>query len=362
MSRWFLALAPLLALLPPPAGASHPTPSSEDAASSPNVGKVRRSAVRGVSWLVRAQAKDGGWSDGTERTKQSEVAVTAFATLALLRYDRRHSAIPSAVDFVIRSVEEAPPGPGLATPQGTQIQRKLGTYVDTHLAMLLLSEALPTLSEPLRARAAQAIGTAVQKTSQAQSPDGGFDQRGWAPVLSSALAAQGLHSVARAGHAELDRDMLARSDAFQLSQVSFDQATLVARRGANVNLYAAAAALRGNHDTMQRAGELAADARSAALASAARGLALEAVVEDDGGQVLRGYGSLGGEEMLSYAMISDTLVEIDGGLFSPWDDKVSEGLQQAQKADGSWVGHHCITSPVFTTAGAVLTLLAAPKE
>lgn len=34
-------------------------------------------------------------------------------------------------------------------------------------------------------------------------------------------------------------------------------------------------------------------------------------------------------------------------------EKMSELLPKAQNGDGSWSGHHCITSPVFCTAAVV---------
>ena len=62
--------------------------------------------------------------------------------------------------------------------------------------------------------------------------------------------------------------------------------------------------------------------------------------------------------MLSYMMISDSLAADGGERFSDWDDKIGAHLMSIQNGDGSWVGHHCITSPVFVTAGAIATLAA----
>jgi hypothetical protein len=73
---------------------------------------------------------------------------------------------------------------------------------------------------------------------------------------------------------------------------------------------------------------------------------------------MAGYGSIGGEEMLSYMMISDTLAAMGGDEWTAWEGKVGGFLVGTQNADGSWAGHHCITSPVFVTAGAVMTLAA----
>ncbi len=41
-----------------------------------------------------------------------------------------------------------------------------------------------------------------------------------------------------------------------------------------------------------------------------------------------------------------------------WYDKMSGRLSKVQNPDGSWSGHHCITSPVFCTAAVVQTMTA----
>ncbi|CAN5457877.1 hypothetical protein BH11BAC1_BH11BAC1_18720 [soil metagenome] len=39
-----------------------------------------------------------------------------------------------------------------------------------------------------------------------------------------------------------------------------------------------------------------------------------------------------------------------------WYSNISGRLVKIQNDDGSWNGHHCITSPVFCTATALLIL------
>jgi len=39
-----------------------------------------------------------------------------------------------------------------------------------------------------------------------------------------------------------------------------------------------------------------------------------------------------------------------------WYDSMSGRLVNIQNDDGSWSGHHCITSPVFCTAACLLIL------
>ena len=78
--------------------------------------------------------------------------------------------------------------------------------------------------------------------------------------------------------------------------------------------------------------------------------------------MISGFGSMGGEEMLSYMMISDTLAEARGADWEEWQGAIAHHLQATQNGDGSWSGHHCITSTPFVTAAAVMTLGAGEPE
>ncbi len=72
--------------------------------------------------------------------------------------------------------------------------------------------------------------------------------------------------------------------------------------------------------------------------------------------LLSGFGSNGGEEFLSYLMSCESLVITGGKQFQEFHDKMHERLAKVQNSDGSWAGHHCITSPVFCTAAVVQCL------
>jgi hypothetical protein len=49
------------------------------------------------------------------------------------------------------------------------------------------------------------------------------------------------------------------------------------------------------------------------------------------------------------------IIAKDNG-WKKWYDNVSGKLVRTQNQDGSWNGHHCITSPVFCTATSLLIL------
>jgi hypothetical protein len=329
-------------------------------APAPSRGSSER--ARGVAWLVKEQRADGGWSSGNfgtdGRGAASDVATTAWCTLALFRdangSDANRGAIVRGVSLVVDRVMSAPPGPRLDTPTGTQIQYKLGELVDTHLAALLLGEVSGKLDPATNRRVATALDIAAGKVQLAQRADGSFDTNGWAPVLSSSIASQSLEKANALG-VDVDEQVLAKADDYRASTVQ--GGTFDASEGAGVQLYAVAAAARGNSQTAQRTGDGAPKADAKGKAEAATSAALGAVARDDG-RLIAGYGTLGGEEMLSYSMLSDTLAEKGGAEWRAWETKIAAYLQGVQTQDGSWVGSHCVTSAAFTTAGAIVTLTA----
>lgn len=321
---------------------------------------ANQARTRGVTWLKQHQKTDGGWSSGahgsTGAEDASDVATTAFAVLALMRdangTEAHRDAITKGTLFVVKAVETAPSGPRLNTPEGTQIQYKLGQLVDTHMASMMLGEVAGKLDKDTDRRVQNALDKVIGKVMAAQNADGSFDANGWAPVLSSSIASQGLNKAAELGRA-VDEDVLAKADKYNAGlagEGGFD-----ASSGAGVQLYAVASALRGSADTQARGGAVAAAPAEAKRAKDAESRAQAAVVGDSGA-LMAGFGSIGGEEMLSYMMISDTLAEKGGKSWTDWEGRVGQFLVGQQNADGSWTGHHCITSQAFTTAGGVMTL------
>jgi hypothetical protein len=73
-------------------------------------------------------------------------------------------------------------------------------------------------------------------------------------------------------------------------------------------------------------------------------------------EVLSGFGNNGGEEFLSYMMTSESLVATDDKEWDNWHKRMNGLFEKIQNPDGSWSGHHCITSPVFCTAAVIMTL------
>ncbi len=327
------------------------TPMLQQGASTRSVVESREA---GIAWLKTAQAADGGWGAGAFGQAQgatTDAATTAMSVLALVRdggVKGPHKAqIERGVRYLVKAVETGPRNdPRVATPTGTQPQGKLGQLVDTHMTALALAQVAGQLPAELDAQVQVALDTVVGKVQLAQQADGSFDGNGWAPVLSNSMAAMSLVEAKKKG-ADVAPSAIAQADRWQAGLYDEESGSFDASTGAGVNLYSVASSMRLDQQAKERGVGGAGKAEAAARAAVA-GPAAEALIA--------GFGSIGGEEMLSYMMISDTLAEQGGEEWTSWDGKIGDYLASIQGADGSWSGHHCITSRTFVTATALLTL------
>lgn len=308
----------------------------------------------GVAWLKQVQGKDGGWGSGAWGNNSlgvpSDVATTSVTVLALMRdgqgVAKHRQAITQGVGFVLAAVDHAPRNsPLLRTPTGTQPQHKLGPNVDTHLAGLMLGELSGKMDAETNRAILVALDTVVGKIAMASDGNGRFESTGWAPVLSTSVAASALDKAEDLGVA-VAPELLRDADDYQQGNVGTGGA-VAAADGAGVELYAMAGAMRQSTTSARKRGNTEmADSKQA----------MEGRIAGQTDAIIAGFGSIGGEEMLSYMMISDSLAEEGGKQWDNWDQRIGSYLMQIQNADGSWAGHHCITSIPFVTATAVMTL------
>jgi hypothetical protein len=353
---------------------------------------------RGISWLVEAQHKNGGWGGGSHanqsqldpHTIKTDPATTAFAAMALLRTGHTPSrgdhqkTVLRATEYLLGIVESASEeGPKITDITGTQPQAKLGPIVDTSMTAQFLARVLPTIKKKskLHSRTDAALDKCLTKLQASQKADGSWNVGGgWAPVLQSSLSSTALE-LAQANGKKIQRQSLSRARAFQNS--SIDKDTGVAgglRSSAGIELYAFSSAQRANaadassaervvkqakadgkiaqdapvsKQTLQKLGVDKAKAKRWADSVKQKNAQL-ARLDDD--RLLAGFGNNGGEEFLSYLMTSESLVISGGKDWTKWNDKMHSRLTKIQNADGSWNGHHCISSPVFCTAAVVQCL------
>lgn len=366
---------------------------------------ISDSVRKGLGWLLATQLASGGWGQG-ERARQTAVIRTADVTygslplpdpdgeqanvadtcisiLALLRASPSPSegpyaqAIARGVAYVCGEVEASDEESlHVTSVRGTRVQAKIGTYVDTFFASMVLSELKGRSgSEALDGRVARALDKVVDKIERNQQSNGAFEGQGWAPVLSQAMAGKALNRAIQAG-TRVDAETLTKNTGYFMTVAASDAPSA---DSAGVALYSSSAGLAGLQesantgfmrekelkDLMQATedeDELAAARAELDGIFAGRRAQEEAQgamlgrLDDEG--FVSGFGSNGGEEFLSYMNISESLVVRADGAWERWDAAMVANLERVQNQDGSWTGHHCITGRNFCTSAALLTLLA----
>lgn len=375
------------------------TPSTADTprvAVLPEPTPIAEFVSKGIEWLVEAQHEDGGWGAGSHSNQQLrdphavqvDPATTAFTTMALLRaghtpVDGRFQAtVRRALEYLCGVVEVAPDeGPRVTHLEGTQPQSKLGQMIDTMMTVRTLSRALPTIpsDDPLHQRVDQSLDKALDKLEKSQQADGSWGGGTWAGCLQSALGCTALEFAQAAGK-KIDLSLLANAREHQKDNFNLAAGSASAPDSAGVELYAQAGSQRGSAgearaandliDAAKKRGDLAeyadvtvdnlkrigVDAPRAELLADAndRNRGMIGRLQDE--SILAGFGSNGGEEYLSYLLTSESMFLSGGNDWGKWDQLIHTRLAAIQSADGSWTGHHCITSPVFCTAAVVQCL------
>jgi hypothetical protein len=356
---------------------------------------VTASIDRALYWMVRAQGNNGGWGAGSQSRQDildphavnADPATTAMASMALLRSGSTLTSGPykaqlnKAVNYLLESVESSPAQSYTITSlTGTQIQGKLGQNIDVVLTSQFFSNLLETLNNgPIRDRVKAANTICVNKIQKAIGSDGAIAGSGWAGVLQSSFATNALES-AEANGIRIDDQALERSKDFQKNNYDSKSGAVKTDMGAGVVLYSVSGSSRASakearrvSEEMERAkrdGRLAQNAPPSAENLQRIGFAQEdarkystayevyqsAKVQAQRDDVMDGFGSNGGEEFLSYLQTGEGMIIGKDTEWQRWYDNISGRMLKIQNQDGSWNGHHCITSPVFCTATSLLIL------
>jgi hypothetical protein len=345
---------------------------------APKNDAVAGAVGRGAKWLVSVQGKDGGWGqDGGEtsyvrkgehlESNGNDVANTAVAAIALLHATRNpeyRAVLRRALDFVLDHVERSPvEGLAVTDLTGTQIQRKLGPFIDTFLTSKLLAEMDGNMGDAqMNARVRQCLQKCVAKIEKNQLKDGSWNVAGgWAPILGTSMASRTLFIAQQKGVVVSDAAM-AKVDQYtklqQQPQVHIGGSvgavgsgpglaskSAVYAASAGIPLYQDAQALeqltRSDEDRKKNADQIKTITKRFASP-----------------QYIAGFGSIGGEEFFSYLNISDSLHRAGGPEWEKWDGEMKMKLIRLQNDDGTWAGQHCITGRVAVTSAAVLLLQA----
>ena len=352
---------------------------------------------KALAWLAEAQHEDGTWGAGSNSRQQirdphavqGDPATTSFAAMAFLRSGhttkkgKYKDVVRKATEALVKVVENAPEqGPKITQLSGTQPQAKMGQFVDTSLTARFLARILNELPKKskLRKRVDKAIDKCVAKIQASQQKDGSWTGGGWAPVLQSSLAEQALE-IAQAAGKEIDEEVLNRARANQKGNFDDASGKVRADKAAGIELYAFAGAQRATASETWEANDIVEKAKKEGKLPQAAKPTVENLkkvgIRDEKAQqlaksvlqnerqqkrvqndnaLLTGFGNNGGEEFLSYLMTSEALVITGGDAWEKWDEKMHRRLRKIQSNNGSWTGHHCITSPVFCTSAVIQCL------
>ena len=396
---------------------------------------------KGLKWLAERQNTDGGWSqgggwrtggqqggrvEGKEVQDPSDVGNTCMVLLAFYRAGNTPTEgdykehVKKGVKYLCEQVEKAKADDLYVTEvRNTQLQSKIGPYVDTFLTTLVLSELKDRAGEQNKALAA-ALDKTVGKIAKHQKEDGTFaNNAGWAPVLSQGVCNKALGRAKLNGVMVAD-EVLARAGKQSQAAANGPAAPAApsapaaggvvataapagkpgapaasgptefyAARGglgggggvgdAGVPLYSGSQAAGNLQDVLNtvqvdadKARKVVADPkaskeqkteaekvvkRAEELEKDANAARGRVVAQAREARFVAGAGSNGGEEFLSFLNIGEMLVIKSGKDWTDWDGKMQEMLPKAQDKDGSWSGHHCITGKTFCTASALLVLM-----
>lgn len=355
---------------------------------------IQSSIKGGLEWLEKAQHPDGGWGAGFHHNQRemdphrvpADPATTAMVAMSLLRTGSTTQEGPyskqlmQATKFLLNAVESAAPHQPITQLTGTQIQNKLGTNIDLVLTTQYLTNLLDHLTESdeLYENVFIAVNKSVDMVQMKMDNNGKAKGSGWAGVLQSAFANNALESAAAKG-AAVDMKVLEQAQAYQTQNYDYETESVKTRDGAGVMLYSVSGSVRANAKSARKAKELISEAKENGLieeneisfenlkkAGLSKKDALKlntasrvydsAKRKAQDRKVMRGFGNNGGEEFMSFLQTGESLIINDDHSWTEWYEQVAANLTNIQNNDGSWNGHHCITSPVFCTATCLMIL------
>jgi len=348
---------------------------------------------KGMKWLVSVQGKDGGWGqDGGEtsyvrqgerlESNGNDVANTAVAAEALVQAGNTptsglyRQSLTRAVRFVLEHVEQSPvEGLAVTDLKGTQIQRKLGPYIDTFLTSKLLADLDGNMGDAqANARVRQGLEKCVAKVEKSQLKDGSWNiAGGWAPILGTSLASQSLYAANSKG-VRVEQRAMAQVDSYTARTFSPPSAGVAGGVAGGIGSGGGAGVGSGVASVRAMTADVSAASAGVSLYKRAQELeqlsrtpedrkknseqigAIEAQLADP--RFVTGFGSIGGEEFFSYLNISDSLRRAGGPEWERWTRDMKAKILTMQNEDGTWAGHHCITGRVAVTSAAILMLVA----
>lgn len=387
--------------------------------------KLHPLAETGANWLLKTQQADGGWAPyrlgllgigGGNAPAKSDYSTSAMAGLALVRAGanpndgKTKESLRKAIEFVAANVGAEKVGGGLAgatefvDDMGSQPSYKLGPLAGPAHATQFLSRVLPMLKpdDPLREPVLAALKTTVKKLESAdhaflksfgKAEDGSYLTKPPAQLAAAASFSPTHHvlialtalETAQAAGVEVDDKVLDKQRAMMRGLVDPRTGAIDLQQVLSIELYSFSSAMRSTAIGARAAAELCGP-KGAKLKPQgvvdllAKQVGDEATVQELTNEIaaqqaltkrliagdktlMNGFGNHGGEEFLSYLLMSEAFVlGGDPRAYETWKAGLADRLVRLQNADGSWTGMHCITDPVYMTAAAVQSLTADRDE
>lgn len=386
-------------VLTPETGCVFMTAMGEQSSENYNIYKnsenLQMSVRDGLAWLADAQLPSGGYGAGSHSAQhvrdphavKADPATTAMVAQAFLRSGttlksgRYAKNLDKAIKFLLETVENTPGSAQFITDvRGTQIQTKLGANIDAVLTAQLLSNLVDRDFKGLnKKRVIRALDICISKIEAGTDASGKQLGAGWAGVLQSGLATSALEAAQAVG-ADVDEVVINRSKEYQKSNYNEETGEVRTDDGAGVVLYSVSGTVRSsakearkaqaairkakregkinkdaevNADNLRLAGVPESEVIGYATAYNVYQSAKKTAQQED---VMSGFGNNGGEEFLSFLQTGESMMVNEDDDWKDWYDDMSGRILKIQNSDGSWNGHHCITSPVFCTATSLLLL------
>lgn len=309
--------------------------------------RTRESAAairQGFAWIQRARRDRGGY--GPEIGHGDDIGCTAMVGLAMLADGSTPTQGPNKVrlqeilNYMFTKVR-AMPQTNITSQSGTQLQRKIGNQAHTFFALLFLTQIVGEAH--VRRETVRAVRKVMNAVVKSQRPDGSWGRDSWAPTLGTVMGWTSLRSSHFAG---FDVGSSPEKTAeFLISKMKTEFAQN--QRHWMHQLYKNAAGIRVLYAMGKEDNEIVKKSFSEVLKLVKQGNTA--------------FNQAGGEEYLAFHLITETMLQKAGQDWADWFPMVRDKIIDVQNRDGSWTGHHCITSRTFCTAAACL-VLSAPNR
>jgi hypothetical protein len=286
-----------------------------------------------------------------------------------------------ALEFLLSEIEKNTNYEYITQIRNTQIQTKLGQNIDAVLTLQFLNQIETTINNKiLKKRVNIAIQNCVNKIEKSYDESGKVTGAGWAGVLQSSFANSALEEAIKNPSVKVNKDKIESARNYQKQNYDTNTGKANTEDGAGIMLYAVSSSVRGSAGEAKEAraifekakndGKIAKKAEFNASNLVAAGVSTSQagsyVVADKvyesaklqamDDNVMNGFGNNGGEEFMSFLQTGESMVVKNDNDWKKWYDNVSGKMMKIQNQDGSWNGHHCITSPAFCTATSLLIL------